>query len=200
MIKKLIEAVFEANQAAGSGLSPQGAPDASADSCRRRRLTNRPRIAFVQPESGRIRDPIIAAWQTLTISTDDTPAAADIRPVRRPTSASPCRARNARLEGGWGASSQRLKEQSGVLHRYLDGSAVRITAKSFYAHLIDLANAPARQGRKPSGTSFQKKRRAPTEHELEGLRKGNEQRAAEAQQAPGGHRPRVKEFPAMGRK
>ena len=112
----------------------------------------------------------------------DTPAAVDIRAREAADKRISLSRKECQVEGGWAASSQRVKERSGVLHRYLDGSAVRITAKSFYAHLIDLANAPSRQGRKPSGTSFQKKRRAPTERELEGLRKGNEQRAAEAQQ------------------
>ena len=42
-------------------------------------------------------------------------------------------------EGGWRPSSQRVKVQNRVLHRYLDGSSVRITARSFYQHLIDLA-------------------------------------------------------------
>lgn len=112
----------------------------------------------------------------------DTPAAADIRAVEAADPRKSLSRKECQTEGNWGPSTQRAKEHSGVLHRYLDGSAVKITAKSFYAHLIDLANAPSRQGRKPSGTSFQKKRRAPTERELEGLRKGNEQRAAEAQQ------------------
>jgi hypothetical protein len=81
--------------------------------------------------------------------------------------------------GGWGASSQRVKEQSGVLHRYLDGSSVRITTDSLYDHLIDLANAPARQGRKPSRTSFQKKIRPRTEAEKRGLARANAQRHEE---------------------
>ena len=62
------------------------------------------------------------------------------------------------------------------------GPRCGITARSFYQHLIDLANAPPRQGRKPSGTSFQKQSRPRTEAELEGLRKANERRAHEAQQ------------------
>jgi hypothetical protein len=112
----------------------------------------------------------------------DTPAAADIRVCEVADKRISLSNKECQDEGGWGPSSQRVKVQNGVLHRYLDGSSVRITARSFYQHLIDLANAPPRQGRKPSGTSFQNKRRAPTERELEGLRKGNEQRAAEAQQ------------------
>jgi hypothetical protein len=65
------------------------------------------------------------------------------------------------------------------LNRYVDGSSVRITARSFYQHLIDLANAPPRQGRKPSGTSFQKKIRPRTEAELAGLARANTQRHEE---------------------
>jgi hypothetical protein len=74
-----------------------------------------------------------------------------------------------------------VKVENGVLHRYLDGSSVRITARSFYQHLIDLASAPPRQGRKPSTTSFQKQSRPRTEAELEGLRKAKAVRAREAE-------------------
>jgi hypothetical protein len=80
------------------------------------------------------------------------------------------------------AAGAQAAVQSGALHRYVDGSSVRITAKSFYAHLIALANAPARQGRKPSTTSFQKQSHPRTPQELEGLRKANEHRAREAEQ------------------
>jgi hypothetical protein len=101
----------------------------------------------------------------------DTPAAADIRALEAADPRKSLSRKECQTEGNWGASSQRVKEQSGVLHRYLDGSSVRITAKSFYAHLIDLANLPQRQGRKPSGTSFQKKPRTRTPAELEGLKR-----------------------------
>ena len=115
----------------------------------------------------------------------DTPAATDLR-ARKAADLSASKSRKECLAiAGWGATTQISKENAGFLHRFLLGSAVRITTDSLYDHLIDLANAPARQGRKPSGTSFQKKRRAPTERELEGLRKGNQQRAAEAQQRRG---------------
>jgi hypothetical protein len=116
---------------------------------------------------------------THDIAHRDTPAAADIRAVEAADLRKSLSRLQCQTEGGWGASSQRLKERAGVLHRYLDGSSVRITAKSFYAHLIDLANAPARQGRKPSVTSFQRKKRQPTPAELDGLKRGNAQRHKE---------------------
>jgi hypothetical protein len=116
---------------------------------------------------------------THDIAQCDTPAAVDIR-AREAADKRVSLSRNeCQVEGGWGASSQRLKERSGALHRYLDGSSVRITAKSFYAHLIDLANAPPRRGRKPSGTSFQKKPRVRTPQELAALRRANTQRHEE---------------------
>jgi hypothetical protein len=109
----------------------------------------------------------------------DTPAAADIRAVEAADPRKSLSRKECQTEGNWGASSQRVKEQSGVLHRYLDGSSVRITAKSFYTHLIDLANAPPRQGRKASSTSFQKKPRVRTPRELAALRRANTQRHEE---------------------
>jgi hypothetical protein len=117
-----------------------------------------------------------------TAPNHDTPAAADIRAREAADRRLSLSNKECCDEGGWGASSQRVKIQSGALHRYVDGSSVRITAKSFYAHLIALANAPARQGRKPSTTSFQKQSRPRTEAELEGLRKANAARAREAEQ------------------
>jgi hypothetical protein len=109
----------------------------------------------------------------------DTPAAADIRVREMADKCASMSRKECQDEGNWGPSTQRLKEQSGVLHRYLDGSAVRITTRSFYQHLIDLANAPRRQGRKPSRTSFKKQRREPTEAERAGLRKANDARKAD---------------------
>jgi hypothetical protein len=107
----------------------------------------------------------------------DTPAALDIRALKAADKRISLSNKECQDEGGWGPSTQRLKVQSGVLHRYLDGSSVRITAQSFYAHLIDLANAPPRQGRKPSGTSFQKTIRPRTAAELRGLASANAKRA-----------------------
>ena len=109
----------------------------------------------------------------------DTPAAADIRAREAADKRISLSNKECCDEGGWGASSQRVKVQSGALHRYVDGSSVRITAKSFYAHLIALANAPARQGRKPSTTSFQKQSRPRTPQELAGLAKANAKRKAD---------------------
>ena len=108
----------------------------------------------------------------------DTFAAADIRAREAADKRISLSRKECMTEGGWGASSQRLKEQ-GALHRFLDGSSVRITTRSFYAHLIALANAPPRQGRKPSGTSFQKKKRQPTPAELDGLARANQRRHEE---------------------
>jgi hypothetical protein len=108
----------------------------------------------------------------------DTFAAADIRTREAADKRVSLSRKECMTEGGWGASSQRVKEQT-ALHRYLDGSSVRITARSFYQHLIDLANAPARQGRKVSSTSFQKKKRQPTPAELDGLKRANAARHEE---------------------
>jgi hypothetical protein len=109
----------------------------------------------------------------------DTLAASDIRAREAADRRISLSRRECLLEGGWGASSQRQKEQSGALHRFLDGSSVRITTKSFYAHLVSLANAAPRQGRKPSKTTFQPKKRQPTPAELEGLRRANDARHQE---------------------
>ena len=54
--------------------------------------------------------------------------------------------RECQVGGGWGQTSQIAKENSGVLHRVVDGTIVRITAASFYRHLIDLAERVAAQG------------------------------------------------------
>ena len=71
----------------------------------------------------------------------DTPAVADIRAEEAADEALLFTRKQCMARGGWGQTSQISKENSGALHRLLDGSAVRITAKSFYAHLIDLASA-----------------------------------------------------------
>ena len=111
----------------------------------------------------------------------ENPAVADIRAREAADKRVSLSPKECQIEGNFGASSFRLKVKNGLLHRYLDGSSVRITAKSFYAHLIALANAPARQGRKPSKTSFQKHPRPRTEAELRGLEIGNQRRREEAQ-------------------
>ena len=121
----------------------------------------------------------------------DTPAAADIRAREAADKRVSLSDKDCQNEGSWGATSQRAKRKSGVLHAYCDGSSIRTTTRSFYQHLIDLANAPPRQGRKPSGTSFQKQSRPRTEAELEGLRKANERRAREAEQRREGKVARV---------
>jgi hypothetical protein len=63
--------------------------------------------------------------------------------------------------GGWGATTQRTKEQSGVLQTWTDGAMVRVSTASIYLHLIDLivsshpAAGPARKARYPL-RSYQK--------------------------------------------
>jgi hypothetical protein len=109
----------------------------------------------------------------------DTPAGADMRARKAADQSASKSRRECMLIGGWGASTQRLKEQNGDLHRFLIGSSVRVTTDSLYDHLIALANATPRQGRKPSGTSFQKKKRQPTPAELDGLKRANAARHEE---------------------
>ena len=81
--------------------------------------------------------------------------------------------------GGWGQTTQLEKEKRGVLRTYLDGASVRITSKSLYRHLVELASVPIRKVRQPAAR-FQRKRRQPTEAELAGLRLGNERRKGAA--------------------
>jgi hypothetical protein len=114
-----------------------------------------------------------------TLAAGDSFAAADIRAREAADKRVSLSNKDCQTEGGWGPTSQRVKVQSGVFNRYLDGSSVRITARSFYQHLIDLANAAPRQGRKPSLTSFQKKKRQPTPAELDGLKRANQRRHEE---------------------
>ena len=49
------------------------------------------------------------------------------------------------------------KVASGILHRVNVGLRVMVTAKSFWDHLIDLANAPQKRLRNPR-TKFQRRR------------------------------------------
>jgi hypothetical protein len=94
--------------------------------------------------------------------------------------------RQCQQEGNWGPTSQITKENAGALDSVLDGSVRKITAASFYRHLIKLAirsHPPAGpvKARQPAAR-YQKHRREPTPQELEGLRRGNAKRAAEAKQ------------------
>jgi hypothetical protein len=89
--------------------------------------------------------------------------------------------------GGWKLSTQLNKEKTGAILSILDGSARRIMVRSLYQHLIDLAIAsypvdgPAARARsRQSKTRFRRKPFAPNAAQLEGLRRGNAQRAAEA--------------------
>src|SRR6516164_7048917 len=55
--------------------------------------------------------------------------------------------------GNWGASTQRAKEQSGVLQTWTDGTMVRVGTASIFLHVLDLiiashpAEGPARKAR-----------------------------------------------------
>jgi hypothetical protein len=89
--------------------------------------------------------------------------------------------RQCEIEGGWGPTTQRKKQAEGCLNVYRDGTRVMNTAKSFYAHLRDLASAPPRKVRQPK-TMFKPLPRPRTPAELGGLRKGNEGRALEGAQ------------------
>jgi hypothetical protein len=102
------------------------------------------------------------------MSTSETPAAADIRAKEKADSRTSLTRKQCQDEGNWGPTTQIKKENRGVLHRYLDGSVVRIPAASFYAHLIDLASAPAKKVRQPA-KRYQKRPRPRTPQELEGL-------------------------------
>jgi hypothetical protein len=88
--------------------------------------------------------------------------------------------------GGWGLTSQIEKERRGDLLTVLAGTSRLTFVPSLYDHLIALAveshpaNAPPRKARQPS-QSFAKRRRLPTEAELEGLKHGNERRRLEAE-------------------
>jgi hypothetical protein len=78
------------------------------------------------------------------------------------------------LEGGWARTSQIQKEETGKLRSYLDGSRRRITAQSFYVHLLALASAPYSKAR--DAAWLKKPPRARTENELRGLTIGNRRR------------------------
>ena len=84
--------------------------------------------------------------------------------------------------GNWGPTSQIAKENAGDLDSVLDGSVRKITAASFYRHLIELAirsHPPAGpvKARQPAAR-YQRRcpRREPTQAELEALKRGNERR------------------------
>jgi hypothetical protein len=107
----------------------------------------------------------------------ENPAIADILARKAADRRISLSRRECQVEGGWAQSSQILKESHGLLRRYVDGSRIRVTTVSFYQHLLDLASRPARKVRRPSARFA---RRKPTQQELDGLKRGNEQRAKEA--------------------
>ena len=81
--------------------------------------------------------------------------------------------RQCQQEGNWGPTSQIAKENAGALDSVLDGSVRKITAASFYRHLIELAirsHPPAGpvKARQPAAR-YQKRRREPSPAELEAL-------------------------------
>ena len=88
--------------------------------------------------------------------------------------------------GGWGMTSERAKEQCGLLQTWTDGANVRVGTVSLYLHLLTLIveshpiDAPARKARTPVKPFFKGHRRKTTEAELQGLAKGNERRRLEA--------------------
>jgi hypothetical protein len=87
--------------------------------------------------------------------------------------------RQCEIEGGWGPTTQRKKQADGCLNVYRNGTRVMNTAKSFYAHLRDLANAPPRKVRQPK-TMFKLRPRPRTEAELRGLAERNRQHSETA--------------------
>ena len=114
------------------------------------------------------------------MSTSENPAVADID-AREAADPSVLKSRKqCQTEGGWGQTTQIAKEDSSALHRVNVGMSVKITSKSFYQHLRDLASAQPRKLRQPSAR-YQKRPRPRTPQELEGLRVGNERRREEAQ-------------------
>jgi hypothetical protein len=92
--------------------------------------------------------------------TEKNPAVTDINAVEAADPRKLLSRKECQVAGNWGQSTQIAKEAGGVLHRVLVGTSVRITAKSFYAHLRDLAAAPPRKARQPK-TMFKPRRRAP---------------------------------------
>jgi hypothetical protein len=95
--------------------------------------------------------------------------------------------RQCQQGGNWGPTSQIAKENAGDLDSVLDGSVRKITAASFYRHLIELAirsHPPAGpvKARQPAAR-YQRRcpRRESTQAELEALKRGNERRRCEAE-------------------
>jgi hypothetical protein len=89
--------------------------------------------------------------------------------------------------GGWKLSTQINKERRGILPSFLDGVGRRITARSLYQHLIDLAVTshpagapPAKARARQTAGTFRRRPFVPNEAQLEGLRQGNARRAAAA--------------------
>jgi hypothetical protein len=88
---------------------------------------------------------------------------------------------------GCGLTSQIEREANGDIDSFVDGAARKITVKSIYRYLIRRVietfpvDGPPKRGRNPV-TGFKRKRRAPTQAELDALARANTQRrlAAEA--------------------
>ena len=100
------------------------------------------------------------------IATSENPAVADIN-AREAVDSSVLKSRKqCQTEGGWGQTTQIAKEDSSALHRVNVGMSVKITSKSFYQHLRDLASAQPRKLRQPSAR-YQKRPRERTAAEFE---------------------------------
>jgi hypothetical protein len=91
----------------------------------------------------------------------ENPAVADILAQQAADRRVSLSRQECQIAGGWGATSQIEKENKGKLHRYLDGSRIRVTTASFYAHLIELASAEPRKVRVPP-KRFVKNKHHPT--------------------------------------
>ena len=131
---------------------------------------------FSGPNASRSQE---SAREPYIMSTSENPAVADID-AREAADPSVLKSRKqCQTEGGWGQTTQIAKEDSSALHRVNVGMSVKITSKSFYQHLRDLASAQPRKLRQPSAR-YQKRPRERTAAELRGLQIGNAQRAEQA--------------------
>ena len=97
--------------------------------------------------------------------------------------------------GRWSLSTQLNKEKAGHLLSILDGVARRVTVRSFYQHLVDLAIAshplggPAARARpRQTKSAFRRKPHLPNEAQLAALQRANTERAAEARARRGARR------------
>lgn len=99
-------------------------------------------------------------------------------------------------EAGVGPTKGDQLEAAGVFEAYVAGSRVRITSRSIARYRLALAilshptDGPRLKIRQPS-ERYQKRARERTEAELEGLRRGNEQRAEQARRRREAHAARV---------